>query len=150
MITSAKLQRFRHISEHEPRHLPSIRTTRQTQNVFHNGIRSHWLFRGHMTLSNKTFSLQRSLILWAGKIHCKIYHDTKLSGGKCWPREDLLPCEQRVLCLAILLHRGSLQALRSHSCGLSVANKPTTRLTSHANDFVNAKRQEREKSLLAG
>jgi len=95
MITSAKLKRFRHISEHEPRPLPSIRTTRQTQNrlgsammnVFHNGIRSHWLFRGHMTFSNKTFSRQRSLILWAGKIHCKIYHGAKLTG----------PCEQRFL-----------------------------------------------------
>ena len=29
-------------------------------------------------------------------------------------------------------------------------NKPTTRLTSHANDLVNAKSLVREKSLLAG
>ena len=57
------------------------------RNVSHNGIRSHWLLRGHMTFSNKTFSCKRSLILWAGKIHCKIYHGARLTG----------PCEQTFL-----------------------------------------------------
>lgn len=46
--------------------------------------RRHTLSLVTSTFSNKTFSCERSLILWAGKIHCKIYHGAKLTE----------PCEQ--------------------------------------------------------
>ena len=66
-----------------------------------------------------------------------------------------VPYKQRFLSgMALSVNKVIRVACQSHSwfvlCTLGGVNKLTTRQTSHANDFVNAKSHAREKPLLAG
>ena len=59
-----------------------------------------------------------------------------------------LPCEQRFFpCMDFKSFAWLVCRVVGFSQGV---NKPTTRETTHANDFVNAKSHAREKPLLAG
>ena len=97
-------------------------------------------------------------LIYVNTLHSSVMCLLKYVPGK-WSRflnvsfkiELAAPCEQRFLsCMAFSVYEVVGVACQSRSWFVLYTPKPTTRLTTDANDFVNAKSHEREKPLLTG